>query len=300
MSDHSNQQRQTLSFFRGFAEKWHQRAQGGKQDKFNLILRRNACVVEIVETMVSIQNFLDIGCGSGELVFEIAERKINAVGIDFADEMIALCEKKRLEKGNLNVEFFLKSFLEYEPADESFDLISGLGLIEYISPGELKVLIERCKNWLRRDGKLVLGSRNRLFNLFSLNDYTEVEIGLGTLEQLMGESVAIATSATVAEAIQRLKEKSAYLTSPETHPKTGIDVATRYQYTPGELVRLLEEAGFNAETLFGVHYHAFPPDFIRENEPLHVDTANHLFETAAKDHRLIPSSSTFVIVAQKT
>lgn len=45
MSKLSEQQRQTLSFFRGFADEWHQRAKGEALKTVNIITQRNACFI---------------------------------------------------------------------------------------------------------------------------------------------------------------------------------------------------------------------------------------------------------------
>ncbi|MBT7488496.1 MAG: class I SAM-dependent methyltransferase [Rhodospirillales bacterium] len=249
--------------------------------------------------MDPIGKFLDIGCGSGELVIAMAERKVDSVGVDFAAEMIELCCNKSKDKGITNVEFVLGSIFDYRAEDSSFDMISGQGLIEYISADEFNQLIKCCRNWLRPGGKLVLGSRNRLFNLFSQNAYTELELRLNAVDALLTEAVTIGSAATFADAIEVLGQSSVNFPSPDAHPDTGIDVTARHQYTPGELIRLLSKAGFKTETIFPVHYQSLPPDFANANAQLHTDMAEHLFDIAPEDHRLIPSSSTFVIVADK-
>lgn len=85
--------------------------------------------------------FLDVGCGSGQLVINVASRGIEAEGSDFFDEM---------------AQFF-----------------------------------NRCYDMLRPGGYLVVGSRNRLFNIFSLNEFTTLEVSLGIMNVLLSKAVAL-------------------------------------------------------------------------------------------------------------
>ena len=55
-------------------------------------------------------------------------------------------------------------------------------------------LLTEVFRMLRPSGAFVVGSRNRLFNLFSLNDYTRLEQKLGTVDGLLTEAVAIASA----------------------------------------------------------------------------------------------------------
>jgi hypothetical protein len=73
----------------------------------------------------------------------------------------------------------------------------------------------------------------------------------------------------------------------------------RYQYTPGELINLLREAGLTAATLFPVHYHALTVPSAKARPNVHVDVANALWNLAPEDARLVPYASTFVLDARK-
>ena len=293
----SAQQVQTLSFFDRVSTEWRLKAEG-KVPQVNVIAQRNSCAHHIQATIPGIVSMLDLGCGTGELVLEMAEKGVRATGIDFAPEMIRACEQKRDAKNAAGAHFHCCSVFDYNAASESEDLISALGLIEYISPVELMKLLHICHRALRPGGALVLGSRNRLFNLFSLNMYTEMELALGTLDKLMREATSLATSETL-DSFFANAQVHVPLPQPAMHARTGIEVNLRYQYTPFELAAMVRETQLIPMALFPIHYHAMPQAAAAKREETHVAFSNFMFETAGQDHRLVPFSSSFVLAAQK-
>jgi 2-polyprenyl-3-methyl-5-hydroxy-6-metoxy-1,4-benzoquinol methylase len=294
----ADQQGETLSFFSGFATQWREKAEG-QAAKVNVIAQRNGAVLRVRGDLPQCRNALDLGCGTGELVIDLAQAGVDSTGIDFAPEMIAKCEEKKARHGVANARFRCGSLFDHDAPPESFDLISGLGLIEYISPAELDRLIATATGWLRPGGALVLGSRNRLFNFVSFNDYTAMERSLGTCDTLCAEAVALSQAVDFPAFVQAADGLSRDLPQPTAHPRTGIGVAARYQYTPAELVRRGRSAGLIATTLFPVHYHGLPVGVGAEHPDWHADLAETVYRAAPEDHRLVPFASSFVLDLRK-
>jgi 2-polyprenyl-3-methyl-5-hydroxy-6-metoxy-1,4-benzoquinol methylase len=290
----SIQQSETLFFFDRTADDWRRNAEG-KPAQVNVIAQRNRCVHHIQEAHPHARSILDVGCGTGELVVEMAKKGLQATGVDFAPEMIRACEELRTRLG-VRAQFTCCSIFDHEAADESQDLVSALGFIEYISAAQLTELLRLARRILRPDGILALGSRNRLFNLFSLNEYTQIEMNLGTMDALLREAIAIGRAENC-ETFLRNAVVAPTLPQPENHPNTGIGVSVRYQYTPAELASVLRATGFDPIVVYPVHYHAMPPSVAKRLPEAHVTFANWAFEL--QDHRLTPSSSSFVIGARK-
>ena len=286
----SSQQAQTFSFFDATSSEWREKAEG-RLRRVNVIAQRNACVHRVQLALRS-ESMLDVGCGTGELVVEMAAKGVQATGIDFSPEMIRACEEKR-RAGAAAARFHCCSVFEYRAEDESEALISALGFIEYISPAELRDFLGFAQRVLRPGGALAVGSRNRLFNLVTFNEYTAMERQLNTIDALMSEALAIEDGAGIEEI------HSAPLPRPESHPRTRIDVATRHQYTPGELAALVREAGLVPEAIYPVHYHAIPPAAAEGLKDMQIDFSNRIFTEAPEERRLLPFSSSFVLAARK-
>ena len=295
----SVQQREAFAYFDATAEEWRRKAEG-KPAKVNIIAQRNRCVLRVSERLGSVRRFLDIGCGTGELVFDMAATGAEATGVDFAPDMIRACESKKRDLNVDKASFVCQSVFDFRMPKEPFDVVSALGFVEYISPDELDAVLEKCARMLRAGGALVVGSRNRLFNIFSLNDYTRLEQELGLTDRLLGEAIGLASAPDMTSAIRAARAAATRLPHPASHPGTGIGVRQRYQYTPGELAGRLEGHGLRAVNLFAIHYHAMPAAAKQRLLDVHVRISDLLYEIGAEDHRLIPYASSFVIDARRS
>ena len=295
----SSQQADTQRYFHASAQDWQRKGAGEAAARVNIIAQRNGIVLDVLAGLDAPRRALDIGCGTGDLVFEMARRGVGVVGIDFAADMIRLCEEGRDRHGLPGARFEHVSVFDFDARGEAYDLVSAQGLIEYISPQELVALCRKVALMLAPGGAFVVGSRNRLFNAFSLNAFTELERGLGVLDGLLGEAAALAGAPDARAALAAAEKAAQPDPQPDRHPTTGVTVALRYQYTPGELARLLGEHGFVPQVAYGAHYHGLPPAVAAEWPELHTELAETVYRQRRGDHRLLPLCSTFVLDVRK-
>ncbi len=291
------QQEETLEYFRNHAEEWANKA-AGNVPKYNVIAARNDYVLRVIGNRQSSNKFLDIGCGTGELAIAAGKITTSSLGVDFAKEMIDICQSNAGTAEQDNVSFLCKSVFDADLPPDSFDIISANGVIEYISLTELDQLLELCIRLLAPGGSLVLGSRNRLFNLYSLNAFTQEEIDLGTVHALLQESLAIVGGASINELLQ-FETAPLPNTNKDYHSTTGIEVTTRHQYTPAQLTKIVEQSGFAPVHLGGVHIHGALPKFKDQHVSDHVAMANLLGQYCDDLPELIPQASTFMLHAVK-
>lgn len=294
----SDQQTQAEEYFRHAAREWREKASG--QRGGNVIRQRNGYVLRAADGLPRLAHALDIGCGTGELTCALARRGARTVGVDFAAEMIELCRQTARAEQLANVEFVEASIFDYDPGDRRFDLIAANGFIEYISPAELTRLLEQCHRQLNDDGVLVVGSRNRLFNAVSFNDFTRMEIEAGSLMDLVYEIMVISEQASRADLLAALRKTvPCGLADVATHPRTGIAVATRHQYTPAQLVHRLARHGFRTIDIQPLHVHAAGPRFAQDHPAEHQMLAEYVQQYADQRPYLLPLASTFMIQAVK-
>ena len=294
----SEQQNETLRQFREDAGRWRVFSDGGTE-KVNVSLMRHQAVIQGSADLPANASFLDVGCGAGQLVIEMASRGLKASGIDFSPEMIAICREKARE-ANVTAAFECVSAFEMAPPEKPYDALSAQGFIEYISPEQMESFFALASRFVADGGSFFVGSRNRLFNLCSLNSYTQLELDLGTERRLLQECVLLASTERTQDLFNAVGALPRLTRHPERHPSTGIKVSSRFQYTPGELIAALKPHGFAPVTVYPIHYHALPVSVAAaDRAELHRSIANLMAHEASRDHRLVPNSSSFVLHLKK-
>jgi 2-polyprenyl-3-methyl-5-hydroxy-6-metoxy-1,4-benzoquinol methylase len=295
----TQQQNESLGFFNKAAADWKKRAASAGSDSVNVIQQRNGVALHVMKNRSITRSTLDVGCGTGELVCDIARKNIPAEGIDFAAEMIALA-KEAAEKQSLTLaKFHALSVFDFAWAGKQFDLISANGFVEYISFSELHRFLDLAKGALAKEGSLVVGSRNRLFNLFSLNSFTTREIQGNSVLPLLKEAVALASGASVADLLAMetppLQEENISLSKT-----ADVDVSTRYQFTPAQMLQLLKKKGLEPVEIFPIHVHGVLPQFKALYPSVHTGVANllHQYQTNAPG-LLLPHASSFIVHAKR-
>jgi 2-polyprenyl-3-methyl-5-hydroxy-6-metoxy-1,4-benzoquinol methylase len=292
-----DQQEQTYRYFNSNAEDWNNKAQ---DSEYSLIQNRHNAVLQSFRRFAAGSRLLDVGCGTGQLCVQAANLGWRSLGIDFAQDMVELAiQNNAAEKSS--AEFRCVSIFDSSLPGNSFDVISAQGFIEYISLSQLDQFLETAHHLLGLEGRLVLGSRNRLFNLHSLNEFTELEVALGTINQMMAEGIILQTAASQREALSQLTALGYQYEQPTVHPMTGIEVETRYQFTPADLITRLARHHFIAENIYPVHFHPFPLSILKNSDAgfIHKQLANLAAEDLINEHCLVPYSSSFVIQAVK-
>ena len=88
------------------------------------------------------QKVLDIACGRGEVPVLCAERGAHAVGIDFSAASLRFAALVSSARGKLNSSTGSVALIRADAtmlpfADESFDRISMLDIIEHLTPNQL-------------------------------------------------------------------------------------------------------------------------------------------------------------------
>ena len=121
--------------------------------KFEQLIDKFQMVIKLLDLQKS-DNFLDIGCGRGELVIYHALTGGKATGADFSDEAIKLAQEKASEL-KADCIFRVSSF-EKINEEIKFNKIVSIDFIEHISAEEGKLFFRKCFNLLTVDGRLIV------------------------------------------------------------------------------------------------------------------------------------------------
>jgi 2-polyprenyl-3-methyl-5-hydroxy-6-metoxy-1,4-benzoquinol methylase len=291
-----DQQEQAKSYFDVQAHDWQAKAEG-RVKEYNIVEARNNAVLDIINRRFPISDFLDVGCGTGQLAIHVAKLGINARGIDFAPEMIRLSEENN-RKENTTATFLCASFFDFAHLNNSYDVVSAQGFIEYISLDQLESFLKICGDSLRPGGALALASRNRIFNIVSLNAFTRMETALGTIDHLIEEAVCFQSSDSK-KLFSNLATCERIDPQPTSHPGTGIGVDVRYQFSPAELIMRARRYGFVPRTIYPVHFHGLPVGFKNDHPQAHADLAEYAGKFSARDYRFVPYCSSYILDLRK-
>ena len=298
MSDSkTKQQVETLHYFREYADDWHRKALSTAQTKVNVIQQRNGYVLQVIQERPVTEAALDVGCGTGDLVCDVARQDIEATGIDFAAEMIEIAQSKAQHQALVKARFYCDSIFDFDLSERRYDVVSANGFIEYISLAELDQFLSLTYQALNPGGSLVMGSRNRLFNIFSLNHYTATEIEQENIALLLREAIVLSSGPKLSELanLETVPVQDVYT----EHVNTGIDVTTRYQFTPVQLMHMLQVKGFEIKQLYPIHIHGVSPSFKQKHPQVHTGISNLLQAYSGHHLSLLPYASSFMLHAQR-
>jgi len=118
-----------------------------QQNKINHIIKK----LDIKKN----QKILEVGCGWGGMVFEIAKQKnCEVTGISLSKNQINYCKNKAKELGlNNQVKFEL---VDYREIKGQFDRIYSVGMFEHVGRKFYKTFFKSMNNLLKNDGVFLL------------------------------------------------------------------------------------------------------------------------------------------------
>ena len=101
------------------------------------------------------QKILEVGCGWGGMVFEIAkQKKCEVTGISLSKNQIKYCQEKAKELGLDNqVKFEL---IDYREAKGHYDRIYSVGMFEHVGKKFYKIFFKTMNKLLKDDGLFLL------------------------------------------------------------------------------------------------------------------------------------------------
>lgn len=101
---------------------------------------------------------LDYACGPGTLIGKYS--KSNSIGIDISESQIRYANSVYGNVGNF---YSLKQFDNLD-SNKKYDVITVIGLLEFITDDEIYNLINKLKSLLKNNGKIIMTTPN--YNFF--------------------------------------------------------------------------------------------------------------------------------------
>lgn len=98
---------------------------------------------------------LDLGCGTGENILELARRGLEAWGLDATRAALDLAESKRAARG-LAASFVLGDALDLSALGRTFDTVLDCGLFHVLEDDERRVYRRQLDGVLRPGGRFLM------------------------------------------------------------------------------------------------------------------------------------------------
>lgn len=275
----SKQRRVTKKFFDDVAGEWFERTYDpeGKLLKYPVNGVRKDVAMDEVRKLVKKGSVLDLGCGTGNMVVELLELGYDVKGIDVAPKMIVEAKKflaaSKIKKDPQKV-FAVGDCLNLKRG-ATYDVVTGLGLLEYLE-GEAP-LLTNLGRVVKKGGYALVECRNKLFNLFSENEYTSRTCEGGDLPRLVGELDDVSRYSPIANKdIPKVqagvaKEMAVFLSQaagdkswyevPEKKYTPFPKEMVRQQHTPREFEEAAKKFGFSLEYVVYYHLHPYIPRY---------------------------------------
>jgi 2-polyprenyl-3-methyl-5-hydroxy-6-metoxy-1,4-benzoquinol methylase len=102
---------------------------------------------------------LDLGCGSGELVWQLIKAGFQAAGIDISTDCIARAQTK-LQKINCANSVSQADILDYQ-TDQTFDCLIMDNTIEHLAPDTVDDILKKCYQLLNPQGLILILTPHR-------------------------------------------------------------------------------------------------------------------------------------------
>lgn len=274
------QKRLTRSFFNRVAGEWFERTYDPRAEYRRFPSNRVRMELALREVLrLKLKGpFLDVGCGTGEIVLKLLRSDMQCVGIDNAERMIAIARSKlarEIPSADPEKVFQVSDLTEFRASPRIYRNVFALGLLEYLSDdAELFRLLGRI---IPRGGRALVECRNKLFNLASLNHYTrkiaesrEFPKLLNDLETVarfsrlsasaipdVAEETTRAMSSFLRRALRDKKWRETATKDYKSYPSPMV----RRQHTPQDLERSARKWGFTIQYVVYWHIHPFLPSF---------------------------------------
>ena len=104
---------------------WRSSLKSGKEERGNL--QTNLEFLSQTDLLQSNHRILEVGCGIGNIVFELTKQGHNIIGRDISSEAISHGQKKYPD---INIEVQTAEELKFE--DEAFDIVLSFDLFEHV------------------------------------------------------------------------------------------------------------------------------------------------------------------------
>jgi SAM-dependent methyltransferase len=244
---------------------------------------------------------LDLGCGSGFPLAAMLDAGLDAVGVDFSENMVAEARALLSERGHDPDRARLG---DAENADSvpsaKYDAVVALGVFPHVI--DEPAVVGNMARALRPGGRFIAEFRNAVFSAFTLNEYSlpfYMEAFVDSVGALGDDTpLRSATEAFYGNAFNIPDQPAPFDLSSDTGELTYQQLLAKF-HNPLAISELLGPAGLRLEHNIYYHFHVAPPSLEGQDPSAYREKSLHMEQRLARDWRGAFMASAFVSVAVK-
>lgn len=102
-------------------------------------------------------DLLDLGAGTGHMTMRFGRRFDRVVMVDHSREMLEQAREKATQFTSTHVRIELTDAIEFiRRTNDRFDLVTCVGFLHHLGPGEIEVVLRNVRRVLRPEGRAVI------------------------------------------------------------------------------------------------------------------------------------------------
>ncbi|MBI1281326.1 MAG: methyltransferase domain-containing protein [Anaerolineaceae bacterium] len=156
---YSEEQNRTLEHFNERSDYWYEVYQDQYSFASYALRKQHGFVLDLVQRTKGTSRILDVGCGAGVTVLELAQMGYEVDGLDIAPKMIQRAQNEA-QRRNLECEFKIGIAEDLTYHDQYYDVVIALGLLGNILDD--KPALAEMARVLKPGGRLILTMPNIL------------------------------------------------------------------------------------------------------------------------------------------
>ena len=268
------------NFFNNNSQSWILNGYNNDGYNYPVAAHRLRIIKKIIKKNFSKKKIkiLDLGCGGGHVVMELAKLGHTVTGIDQSENMIKIANSYRSKFAKKAIDhssFQIGSIKSNKLNNSQFDLCIAMGVIGYLSSD--KIIFQLMKKITKKNGMFLVSSRNRLFNMQSLTFRTLAERKKKKSTFIIKEinryysNIPNNLSNKVIKNFKNISKKIKYSQNVKSserlspaHKKLNKRNYKPYyeprQHTPSELKNSASKYNFKLISMHGVHPHLIDPN----------------------------------------